>query len=69
MEAVSKEKEILIVASDQCALRRNYAVTDFEEYGTGNLTPKELINGALEERFPQLYQALSGGKLDRVITL
>ena len=69
MEAVSKEKEILIVTSDQCGLRRNYAAGDFEEYGTGNLTPKELINGAMEVRFPQLYQALSGGKLAQVITL
>ena len=69
LEAVSKEKEILIMACDQCALRRDYAVGDFEECGTGKLTPKGLIDGAMVGCFPQLYQALSGAKLDQVITL
>ena len=64
-----KEKEKLIMACVWCALRRNYAVGNSEECGTGNLTPKGLINDAIVGRFPQLYQTLSGAKLDQLITL
>ena len=62
---VAKEKGILLMACDQCALRRGLA----EGCGTGSVKPQGLIEGALVGCFPQLYPALAGNAPDYVITL
>ena len=66
---VAKEKGILLMACDQCALRRGLAEGDFEGCGTGSVKPKGLIEGAVVGCFPQLYLALAGNAPDYVITL
>lgn len=66
---VAKEQGILLMACDQCALRRNLAEGDFEGCGTGSIMPKNMIEGAMVGCFPQLYAALAGNPPDYVITL
>lgn len=66
---VAAEKKILLMACDQCALRRNLAEGDFDQCGTGSVVPKGLIDGAHVGCFPQLYKALAPANPDQVITL
>ncbi|GAB4487193.1 MAG: SaoD/DsrE family protein [Anaerolineales bacterium] len=66
---VAREQGILLMACDQCALRRNLAEGDFEGCGTGSVKPKDMIEGAMVGCFPQLYAALAGNPPDYVITL
>jgi len=66
---IAKEQGILVMACDQCALRRNLAEGTFEGCGTGSLKPKGLIEGAQVGCFPQLYAALADNPPDQVITL
>ena len=49
---------MLIMACDQCALRRDLADGKFEECGTGNILPKNMIE-VVWQVVPQLYSALS----------
>ncbi len=69
LNKIAKEQNILIMACDQCALRRNLAEGSFEGCGTGSVKPKGLIEVAHVGCFPQLYAALSGNPPDMVITL
>ena len=66
---IAKEKGILIMLCDQCAVRRNLAVGTFEQCGTGEVKPKDTVEGVQVGCFPQLYKALSANMPDQVITL
>ena len=66
---IAEEKNILLMACDQCALRRNLAEGEFSQCGTGEVKPKDVVNGVHVRCFPQLYTALSGNPPDQVITL
>jgi sulfur relay (sulfurtransferase) complex TusBCD TusD component (DsrE family) len=60
---------ILLMACDQCAVRRNLAEGDFEQCGKGQVVPKGLADGVRVGCFPQFYQALEGNPPDQDITL
>jgi sulfur relay (sulfurtransferase) complex TusBCD TusD component (DsrE family) len=66
---VAAEKGILLMACDQCALRRQLADGQPEQCGSGKIVPRGLIQGAQVGCFPQLYGALAGAPPDYVITL
>ena len=66
---VAKEKGILLMACDQCAVRRGLAEGTFEQCGSGEVTPKGLIEGAHVGCFPQLYTALAPAGINLAITL
>ncbi len=66
---IAKEKNMLLMVCDQCAVRRNLAEGTFEECGSGNVKPKGLVEGVQAGCFPQLYEALGGNPPDQVITL
>lgn len=66
---VASEQGILIMACDQCALRRQMAEGEFSGCGTGSVKPKGMIEGAKVGCFPQLYEALSQNPPDYVISL
>ena len=66
---IAEEKNILLMACDQCALRRNLAEGEFSQCGTGEVKPKDVVNGVHVGCFPQLYQALGSNPPDQVITL
>lgn len=66
---VAAEKGILLMACDQCAVRRGLADGEFEQCGSGEVTPKGLVKGAGVGCFPQLYAALSGVEGVQVISL
>ena len=69
LNKVAKEKGILLMACDQCALRRDLAEGAFEECGSGNVVPRNMIELGQVGCFPQLYGALSGNIPNLVITL
>ena len=69
LNKIAKEKGMLLMACDQCALRRDLAEGAFEEYGFGNVVPKNMIEIGQVGCFPQLYGALSGNIPNLVITL
>ena len=66
---VAAAKNILLMGCDQCALRRNLAEGDFTQCGSGEVTPKDLVDGVHVGCFPQLYEALAPAAPDQVITL
>ena len=66
---VAAEKNILLMMCDQCALRRNLAEGEFHQCGTGEVTPKDVVDGVQVGCFPQLYAALAPAMPDQVITL
>ena len=66
---VAVAKKILLMGCDQCALRRNLAVGEFNQCGSGEVIPKDLIDGAHVGCFPQLYEALGPAEVNQVITL
>ena len=69
LNKIAKEKGMLLMACDQCALRRDLAEGAFEECGSGNVVPKNMIEVGQVGCFPQLYGALSGNIPNLVITL
>lgn len=69
LNKLAKEKGILIMACDQCAVRRNMAEGTFEMCGTGSVKPKNMIETATLGCFPQLYAALGSNPPNLVITL
>jgi sulfur relay (sulfurtransferase) complex TusBCD TusD component (DsrE family) len=69
LSKVAKEKDILLMACDQCAVRRGLAEGAFEQCGSGEVSPKGLVEGALVGCFPQLYAALSGVADVQIISL
>lgn len=66
---IAAEKNILLIICDQCALRRNLAEGELHQCGTGEVTPKDVVEGVQVGCFPQLYEALAPAKPDQVITL
>ena len=69
LNKIATEKGMLIMACDQCAIRRDMAEGSFDMCGTGSVTPKNMIEVATVGCFPQLYSALSGNPPQLVITL
>ena len=61
---VAKEKGILLMMCDQCALERGLA-----EGEPGNCHVSGTVEGVQVGCFPDLYSALSGNMPDQVITL
>jgi hypothetical protein len=61
---VAKEKGILLMMCDQCALERGLA-----EGEIGNCRVSGTVEGVKVGCFPNLYAALSGNMPDQVITL
>jgi len=57
------------MACDQCAVRRGLANGTLEQCGSGDVTPKGMIDGALVGCFPQLYKALAPAGINLAITL
>ena len=68
LNKIAKEKGMLIMACDQCALRRDLAEGDFEMCGSGSVKPKNMIDVGQVGCFPQLYAALGGNMPNLVIT-
>ena len=66
---LAREKGILLMACDQCAVRRGLAEGALEQCGSGEVRPKGLVDGVHVGCFPQLYAALSGGAGVQVISL
>jgi sulfur relay (sulfurtransferase) complex TusBCD TusD component (DsrE family) len=66
---IAKEKGILLMVCDQCAVRRGLAEGNFDQSGTGSVKAKGLVDGVVCGCFPQLYDTLAGAKVDQVITL
>ncbi len=66
---VAVEQNILLMGCDQCSLRRNLAEGEFSQCGTGEVTPKDVVNGVHVGCFPQLYNALEPAAPDQVISL
>ena len=69
LSRIAKERNILLMACDQCAVRRNLAEGKLEQCGSGQVTPRGLAEGVQVGCFPQLYAALAGNPPDYVITL
>ena len=63
---VAAEQNILLMG---CSLRRNLAEGEFSQCGSGEVTPKDMVNGVHVGCFPQLYEALAPAAPDQVITL
>lgn len=57
---VARERGILLMMCDQCAVRRNLAEGTLEQCGKGEVTAKGTVEGVAAGCFPQLYQALGG---------
>ena len=66
---VARERNILLMVCDQCAVRRNLAEGTFEQCGSGQVKPRGLVDGVLAGCFPQLYGALAAEPPAYVITL
>ncbi|MEM9761398.1 MAG: SaoD/DsrE family protein [Pseudomonadota bacterium] len=66
---IADEKKILLMMCDQCAIRRNLAEGELHQCGTGEVTPKDVVDGVQVGCFPQLYAALAPAQPDQVITL
>ncbi len=61
---VAKEKGMLLMMCDQCALERGLA-----EGEAGKCVPSGTVEGVRVGCFPDLYAALAGNPPDQVITL
>lgn len=66
---MAKEQGILLMACDQCAVRRNLAEGTFDQCGTGSVKARGMVEGVVCGCFPQLYAALASNPPDQVITL
>jgi len=66
---VAKERGMLLMVCDQCAVRRSLAAGTFEQCGSGQVKAKGLVDGVVAGCFPQLYEALAGAQVDQVISL
>ena len=69
LAAVAKEKNMLLVMCDQCAVRRGLAEGTLEQCGRGDVKAKGVVDGVTAGCFPQLYEALGSNPPDQVITL
>ena len=66
---VAKEKNILLMICDQCAIRRGLGEGSFEQCGSGEVIAKNTVDGVVAGCCPQLYEALASNPPDQVITL
>ena len=66
---VARERGMLLMVCDACALRRGLAEGEAAACGSGKVTAKGLVDGVVAGCFPQLYGALAGATVDQVITL
>ena len=66
---IAREKNILLMVCDQCAVRRGLAEGTLEQRGSGDVVAKGLVDGVSAGCFPQLYTALGSNPPDQVITL
>ena len=66
---IAKERNMLLMVCDQCAVRRGLAEGTFEQCGSGDVKAKGLVEGVVAGCFPQLYSALGSNPPDQVITL
>ncbi len=66
---LAKEKGILLMICDRCAMERGLAEGDFHMCGRGEVKAKDTVDGVHAGCFPQLYAALAGNPPDQVITL
>ena len=55
---IAKEKKMLLMVCDQCAVRRELAEGTFEQCGSGEVKAKGLVDGVVAGCFPQLYTCL-----------
>ena len=69
LSKIAKEKNILLMICDQCAIRRGFGEGNFEQCGTGEVIAKGTVEGVVAGCFPQLFEALSSSPPDQVITL
>ena len=69
LAAVAKQKKILLMVCDMCAVRRGLADGTIDQCGSGAVKAKGLVEGVSAGCFPQLYGALAGSPPDYVITL
>ena len=69
LSKVARERGILLMMCDQCAVRRGLAEGTLEQCGRGEVKPKGTVEGVTAGCFPQLYEALGGNPPDQVITL
>ncbi len=69
LSKIARERGILLMMCDQCAVRRNLAEGTLEQCGKGEVTAKGTVEGVTAGCFPQLYEALAGNPPDQVITL
>jgi len=64
LSKVAKDKGILLMMCDQCAIERGMATGE-----PGNCTVSGVVDGVAVGCFPDLYTALSGNPPDQVISL
>lgn len=64
LSTIAREKNILLMMCDRCALSRGLAKGE-----PGNCTPIGTVKGVQVGCFPDLYTALAGNPPDQVITL
>jgi len=69
LSKLAKEKGILLMVCDRCAVERGLGEGDFSQCGLGQVKPKDLVDGVQVGCFPQLYEALGSNLPDQVITL
>ena len=69
LSKIAKEKNMLLMVCDQCAVRRGLAEGTLEQCGSGDVKAKGLVDGVVAGCFPQLYTALGSNPPDQVITL
>lgn len=66
---VARDRGMLLMMCDQCAVRRGLAEGTLEQCGSGEVQAKGTVEGVSAGCFPQLYEALGASPPDQVITL
>ena len=69
LSKIARDKGMLLMVCDQCAVRRGLAEGTFEQCGSGDVKAKGFVEGVFAGCFPQLYSALGSNPPDQVITL
>ena len=69
LSKIARNRGMLLMVCDQCAVRRGLAEGTFEQCGSGDVKAKGLVERVVAGCFPQLYSALGSNPPDQVITL
>ena len=69
LSKIARDRGMLLMVCDQCAVRRGLAEGTFEQCVSGDVKAKGLVEGVVAGCFPQLYSALGSNPPDQVITL